>query len=159
MSITLQRTYDAPPETIWRLWTTADGIERWWSPDGFTTDVQQLDLRPGGALLHAMTATDPGMVAFMESNGMPLTNVGRKRFTEIDEPCRLGYVSEIDFVPGVAPYEHATVVELEPTPDGGTRVTMTMDPMHDDEWTARATAGRENELENLAALLAAHRQD
>ena len=152
--ITIERTYDAPPETIWRLWTTADGIERWWSPDGFTTDVRELDLRPGGALVHAMTATDPGMVAFMEANGMPLTNVARKRFTEVEEPRRLAYVSEVDFVPGVEPYEQLTVVELAPTSEGGTHVTMTMDAMHDDEWTQRVTAGRENELANLAALLA-----
>jgi hypothetical protein len=30
---------------------------------------------------------------------------------------------------------------------------MTMEPMHDDEWTARLVAGRENELANLARVL------
>jgi hypothetical protein len=32
---------------------------------------------------------------------------------------------------------------------------MEMGRMHDDEWTERVTAGRINELDNLAALLAA----
>ena len=29
----LQRTYPATPETIWELWTTPEGIARWWAPD------------------------------------------------------------------------------------------------------------------------------
>src|SRR4051794_12482776 len=30
----LERTYAASPETIWELWTTPEGIEQWWAPDG-----------------------------------------------------------------------------------------------------------------------------
>ena len=45
--ITLERTYPASPEEIWRLWTTKDGIEAWWPPEGFTADVHELDLRLG----------------------------------------------------------------------------------------------------------------
>src|SRR4051794_29474548 len=116
----IERTYDAPPERIWELWTTAEGIERWWSPDGFVTDVEELDLRPGGALVHAMTASAPEMVEFMNSSGMPLTNVGRKTFTAVEAPCRLAYASHVDFVPGVEPYEHLTTVDLTPTGTGGT---------------------------------------
>jgi uncharacterized protein YndB with AHSA1/START domain len=149
----LERRYPAPPERIWELWTTAAGIERWWSPDGFVTEVRELDLRPGGNLVHAMTASAPEMVEFMRSSGLPLTNVGRKTFTEVDAPRRLGYVSHVDFVPGVEPYEQLTVVDIEPTEDGS-KVTMTADPMHDEEWTERMVTGRSNELDNLAAVIA-----
>ena len=151
--IRLERTYDAPAATIWRLWTTSDGIASWWSPDGFVTEVRELDLRPGGALVHAMTAAAPEQIEFMNNAGLPLTNVGRKTFTEVDEPTRLAYVSHVDFVPGHEPYEQLTEVDL--TPDGDrTHVVMTVAPMHDDEWTERMIAGRKNELENLAAVLA-----
>src|SRR5436190_21336075 len=105
---TLERTYDAPPETIWELWTTAAGIERWWSPDGYTTEVRELDLRPGGTLVHAMTATAPEMVEFNTSAGLPLTTVATKTFTDVQAPTRLAYTSLVDFVPGVEPYEHLT---------------------------------------------------
>src|SRR4051794_28860465 len=149
----LERTYAAGPATVWELWTTAAGIERWWSPDGFTTEVRELDLRPGGALVHAMTASAPEMVEFTTSAGLPLTSVATKTFTEVEEPTRLAYTSLVDFVPGQEPYEHLTVVELEPA-DGGTKVTMTVEPMHDDVWTERMLTGRANELENLAAVLA-----
>jgi uncharacterized protein YndB with AHSA1/START domain len=153
MADTLQRTYHASAEQIWELWTTPAGIERWWSPDGFETEVRELDLKPGGALVHAMTATAPEMVSFMEQNGMPLTNVARKTFTEVSAPTRLAYTSRVDFVPGHEPYEHLTVVDIEPAGEGEVVVTMTVEPMHDDEWTQRMLAGRANELDNLGRVL------
>lgn len=149
----LRRTFDASPERIWELWTTAAGIERWWAPDGFSTEVRELELRPDGKLVYAMTATAPEQIAFMQGAGMPLTTVSRKTFTEVTPPTRLAYLSNIDFVPGHEPYEHLTVVDIEP--DGrGTKVTMTVDHMHDEEWTGRLVAGRSNELDNLAHLVA-----
>ena len=148
----IERVYPTAPEVIWELWTTKAGIERWWSPDGFSTDVRELELRPGGRLVHAMTATGPEQIAFMEGAGLPLTSVATKTLTEVDPPHRLAYSSLVDFVPDVAPYEHLTTVELESVPEG-TRVRMTVEPMHDEEWTQRMIAGRTNELENLAAAL------
>jgi uncharacterized protein YndB with AHSA1/START domain len=150
---TLEHTYDATPETIWGLWTTGSGIEQWWAPDGFTTEVRELDLRPGGELIYAMTATAPEQVEFMESVGMPLTTESRKTFTEVSPPTRLAYNSLIDFVPDHEPYEHLTVVELKAAGDQ-TTVVMHVDALHDDVWTERLLAGRKNELENLAALIA-----
>ncbi len=148
----LERTYDASPETIWDLWTTASGIEAWWAPDGFTTDVQDLELRPGGRLVYAMTATGPEQVAFMKVAGMRLTTVSRRTFTEVSRPNRLAYLSQIDFVPDHDAYEHLTVVDMEPAGER-TKVTMTVDPMHDEEWTGRLVAGRNNELDNLARVV------
>jgi hypothetical protein len=80
----------------------------------------------------------------------------RKTFTEVDPPRRLGYLSSIDFVPGHAPYQHLTVVDLARDGDG-TRVTMTIDPMHDADWTERIIAGRTNELDNLGRLIETER--
>ena len=149
---TIERIIAAPAETVWELWTTPAGIGRWWAPDGFRTDVSALDLRPGGALVYTMTATAPEQVAFMEQNGMPLSTKSRKTFTTVERPTRLGYSSLIDFVPGHEAYEQLTEIELEPV-DGGTRVIMRVEPLHDDVWTGRLLAGRANELDNLARLV------
>jgi uncharacterized protein YndB with AHSA1/START domain len=148
---TIERTYDAPPERIWELWTTAAGIESWWAPSGFEAKVQEIDVRPGGELRHSLTAVGPEQVAFMEGAGLPLTNHARKRFDEVDEPRRLVYTSFVDFVPGVEEYEQRTEVDFHREGDG-TRVVMTIEPMHDEEWTQRLVAGRENELDNLAKI-------
>ena len=34
--ITMERTFAAPMEDVWELWTTKEGIESWWGPEGFT---------------------------------------------------------------------------------------------------------------------------
>lgn len=149
---TIERLIPAPRERVWELWTTADGISRWWAPDGFRTDVTALDLSDGGELVYTMTAVAPEQIAFMEQYGMPLATESRKTFTEIDEPGRLAYRSLIDFVPDHAPYEQLTVVDLEEA-DGGTRVLVHVEPLHDEVWTQRLIDGRSNELENLAKLV------
>jgi hypothetical protein len=99
-----------------------------------------------------MTATAPEQVEFMRNAGMPPSTTSRKRFTEIDRPQRLAYTSLVDFVPDRPPYEFLTVVELQAA-DSGVTVTMTVDSMHDHVWTERLLAGRENELDKLAALI------
>ena len=149
---TIERTVSASPETVWRLWTTADGISSWWAPDGFRTTVDTLDLRPGGELVYTMTAEAPEQVAFLEQNGLPLSTQSRKVFTEIVEPNRIAYRSVIDFVPDHEPYEQLTEVDLQPLGEG-TLVVMRVEDMHDEVWTERLLAGRANELDNLARLV------
>ena len=150
--IRLERTYPTSAEQVWMLWTTSEGIESWWAPDGFTAKVSKLDLRPGGELIYTFTATAPEQVAFMTNAGMPLTTEAHKTFTELARPKRIAYNSVVDFVPSVKPYDQLTVVDLTPSGDR-VRVVMTADPMHDDEWTQRLVMGRENELNNLGKLI------
>jgi uncharacterized protein YndB with AHSA1/START domain len=150
----IQRTYAASIEEAWALWTTKSGIESWWGPEGFDVTVTSLDLRPGGELIYLMTAVALEQVAFMKRAGMPLTSQCKVTYTEVSPPNRLAYKTLADFVPDVAPYEVATVVELKATSDG-VKLSITFDAMHDDVWTQRARAGHESQLRKLDALLAA----
>jgi len=147
-----ERTYDAPAELIWELWTTAAGLGEWFAPDGFESRVTDLELKPGGQLRYTMTATGAEQVAFMRDTGNPLSVSVTKTFTEVASPARLAYQSLIDFVPGHEPYEHLTTVDIEPA-GGRTRVVMTLDPLHDETWTQQHRAHRVNELDNLAAVI------
>src|SRR5437667_12419275 len=103
-NIRIERTYLTSAEEVWRLWTTSDGIESWWAPDRFTVEVRKLELRPGGALVYAMTATGSEQVEFMKGAGMPLTTEARKTFTELTHPTRIAYRSLSYFVPGFDRY-------------------------------------------------------
>jgi uncharacterized protein YndB with AHSA1/START domain len=69
--ITLERTWQATTEEVWDLWTTREGIESWWGPEGFRVEVRALDLRPGGELHCAMNAAAQETIAFMKREGMP----------------------------------------------------------------------------------------
>ena len=152
--LTLERTFNATPEEVWELWTTREGIEAWMGPEGFNVTVNELDLRPGGELVYAMTAVGPEQVEYMTKAGMALVNVQRVRFVEVDPPRRLVTRDLADFIPGVEPYEVETLVELERVAQG-TRVVLTFDSMHDAHWTELARLGHESELRKLADLLAA----
>ncbi|HET7465129.1 MAG TPA: SRPBCC domain-containing protein [Candidatus Dormibacteraeota bacterium] len=150
--LTLERTFRAPIQRVWELWTTRAGIEAWWGPDGFSVEVRSLDLRPGGSLDYTMSAVAPEQVDYMKKAGMPLTTQHSLSFTEVTPPHRLAYTTRADFIPDVEPYVIETVLELEEV-EGRTRLVLTFDRMHDDRWTQLATIGHESELDRLARLL------
>ena len=152
--LTLERTFLASIDEVWELWTTKEGIESWWGPEGFSVAVRELDLRPGGDLLYAMSATAPDQIQYMAQAGMPMTTEHRLTFIEVEPPRRLAYRDMADFIPGVEPYEVETAIELHEVPEG-VRMVLTFDAMHDDQWTRLARLGRESELSRLQALLAA----
>ena len=99
-----------------------------------------------------MTATGPEQIAFVRNLGLPLTSEFRRTFTEVAPRTRLAYLSLIDFVPDHEPYEHLTVIDIEPAGDR-TTVVMTIDPLHDETWTQGYRAHRGNELDNLEAAI------
>jgi len=153
-TFSIERMFSASVEDVWTLWTTKAGIESWWGPEGFEVTVTSLDLRLGGELIYIMTASAPEQVAFMKRAGMPLSTEARVTYTEVSPPSRLAYRILADFVPDVAPYEVATVVDMQAEAEGA-KLTVTFDAMHDDLWTERARAGHESQMRKLDALLAA----
>jgi uncharacterized protein YndB with AHSA1/START domain len=155
--ITIERTYKASVEDVWGLWTTKVGIESWWGPDGFATTVLELELREGGLLHYAMTATAPAQVAFMKNAGMPLTTQARINYKEVIPQRRLAYTHLADFIPGVEPYDVATVVEFH-TNGPSVRMVLTFDPMHDEQWTRMAVMGHESQLGKLELVIAGIRR-
>ena len=65
---------------------------------------------------------------------------------------RLAYRHHADFIPGVAPYDVATTVDLYPSGDN-VRMVLAFDAMHDEQWTQRAVKGWESEFLKLAKVL------
>lgn len=151
--IVIERTYEASIEDLWELWTTPEGIESWWGPEGFSVKVHELDLRAGGQMVYAMTAVDPPQVEFMKQAGMALTTEARLTYTEIVPGKSIAYTNRVDFVPGVEPYAVGNKVEFF-AEGGKVRMVLTLDPMHSDEWTQRAVMGMESQLGKLARLIA-----
>jgi len=151
--IVIERTYAASIDDVWELWTTKDGIESWWGPEGFTVKVHELDLRAGGRMVYAMTAVDPPQVQFMKKAGMPLTTDARLTYTEIVPGTSIAYTHRADFIPGVEPYDVGNKVEFH-AERGEVRMILRLDPMHSDEWTQRAVMGMESQLGKLDRVIA-----
>ncbi len=70
--IVITRLLDAPRELVWHAMTDAGQVVHWWGPRGFTTTIQQMDVRPGGIwqfVMHGPDGTDyPNRSVFKEVN-------------------------------------------------------------------------------------------
>jgi uncharacterized protein YndB with AHSA1/START domain len=48
-SLSLSRRYPVAPEKVWRAWTDAEAVKKWWGPDaGEAVSAAELDVRVGG---------------------------------------------------------------------------------------------------------------
>lgn len=45
----LTRTFDAPVDLVWRVWTEPAHLSQWWGPHHFTVHAIEMDLREGGS--------------------------------------------------------------------------------------------------------------
>ena len=53
-SIVVSRVFNFAREVVFKAWTDADTLEKWWGPHGFTTTTQKFDFKQGGAWRHIM---------------------------------------------------------------------------------------------------------
>ena len=54
--IKVTRTFNAPVEMVWKVWTDPELVKRWWGPKHFTSPVVKLDFREGGKSIVSMKA-------------------------------------------------------------------------------------------------------
>ena len=146
--VVIERTYRAKVTELWDLWTTKQGFESWWGPDGFRVEVHALEARLSGTLHYDMIADSPEMIAAMKQMGRPTSQEARLRFTEIKPHDRLAITNVIDFLPGVIPYESTIVAEFFPSGET-VRMVVTLDPMHNEDFTKMATDGFTSQLSKL----------
>ncbi len=151
--IVLERTWRASIEDVWDLWTTKEGFESWWGPQGFRAEVQEIDARTGGILRYEMIADAPEMIAWAKERGQATSHAVQSRFTEVQPRDRLVLTNVIDFLPGVPTYESRIVVDFASIGDR-VRMSVTLGRMHDDEFTGMQQAGMSSQLTKLDARFA-----
>ena len=151
--IVIERTYRTTIENVWDLWTTKDGFESWWGPQGFRAEVHELDARIGGALRYDMIADSPEMIAAMKQMGQPPSHPTHSRFTELKPRERLVLTNVIDFLPNVPAYESKIAVDFTTVGDR-VRMVVTLDAMHSDEFTKMQKEGFTSQLTKLDARFA-----
>jgi uncharacterized protein YndB with AHSA1/START domain len=93
--LTIIRVFDAPVESVWKAWTDAEQVKRWWGPKDYTAPVCKIDLREGGKYLYCMRSPE----------GQDFWNTGVYR--EIVEPERIVYTESFaDEKGNVVPATH-----------------------------------------------------
>ncbi len=54
----IERTFHAPIELVWQVWTEPEHIKNWWGPNGFTNTINTMDVKEGGEWLFTMHGPD-----------------------------------------------------------------------------------------------------
>jgi uncharacterized protein YndB with AHSA1/START domain len=119
--VSVNHTFNAPVEKIWKMWNDPETIKQWWSPKDYTAPIVKNDFQVGGTYLFSMKAPD-GKTMF--NSGKYLEIVPQKKIVSLmafsDENGNLISASEYG-VPGKwAPAVHIAV-DFEEV-DGKTQV-------------------------------------
>jgi uncharacterized protein YndB with AHSA1/START domain len=78
----INRSFDAPLETMFELWTNPDHFSKWLPPTGFEMQFIKCDIKPGGKTFYCMTG----------AGGMKMH--GRAHYLEIEKPHRIVYTQQ-----------------------------------------------------------------
>ncbi len=156
-AIQFERSYEAAVEDLWDLWTTKEGFESWWGPEGFRVEVHAIEPWVGGRLFYDMIAVEPAHIEYLKKEGMAPSHETNGTFVEVQPQTRLKIMHMIDFIPGLKPYENNILVELF-AEGASVRMLVTVDAHPQEEWTRRSAAGFESQLKKVPAALAAKRQ-
>lgn len=126
-AVVIERTLDAPAETVWQMWVDPEHFKAWYGPTGATIPVANMDVKVGGKRHVSMEMDTP--------NGkMQMWFVGE--FKEIVENQRLVYTESMSDedgniktaaemgMPEGHPMVTEVIVELEDV-DGKTKMVMT----------------------------------
>jgi uncharacterized protein YndB with AHSA1/START domain len=56
--IVFSRTFDAPRELLFKAWTDPKHVIHWWGPNGFTSTIHEMNVKPGGTWRFIMHGPD-----------------------------------------------------------------------------------------------------
>jgi uncharacterized protein YndB with AHSA1/START domain len=140
--LTFTRTFDAPRELVFKVWTDPYHVAQWWGPHGFRIPLSKVDARVGGRFEVHMQGDD----------GILLPSVGE--FHEVVAPERIVFTSNLEGPDGRKLIEVVNTVSLDE--DGGrTRMTLHVKVLRAEPEIAAKLAGMEQgwsqSLERLEA--------
>jgi uncharacterized protein YndB with AHSA1/START domain len=124
--VVIERSFDAPPDLIWQMWTESEHFKAWYGPDGAAVPVAKMDVRAGGSRLVCLEIDTPGGLRRMWFTGEYREVVQNQRlvYTESmsDESGNVLSPSDLGMPPG-HPVTTEVTVELQ---DLGGRTKMVL---------------------------------
>jgi uncharacterized protein YndB with AHSA1/START domain len=85
-AVVIERSFDAPADLIWQMWTEPEHFKAWYGPDGSTVPVATMDVRAGGSRLVCLEMDTPGGLVQMWFTG---------EYREVVENERLVYTESM----------------------------------------------------------------
>ncbi|MCK4897730.1 MAG: SRPBCC domain-containing protein, partial [Anaerolineales bacterium] len=124
-AVVIERTFDAPKDIIWQMWTAPEHFKKWYGPKGFTVPVADMDMRVGGKRLICMASPDGSMKMWTTGEYTEIVPNERLVYTEspADENGNVVSPSAMGMPEGYPAMTEVTVL-LEYL-DGRTKMVMT----------------------------------
>jgi uncharacterized protein YndB with AHSA1/START domain len=97
--LSIERMIDAPPETVWRVWT--ERTEEWFCPKPYRVEILEQDLRPGGRSAMIMRGPEGEE---MPMEGVYLEVVPQRRIVSTDA-FKAGWVPQTAFMVAITEFE------------------------------------------------------
>ena len=153
-AVVIERSFDAPVDLIWRMWTDPEHFKAWYGPDGATIPVARMDVWVGGSRLVCMEMQTPdgSMRMWFAGEYRDVVENERLVYTEFMSDENGNTVSPPSGMPDGHPTTTEVRVELE---DLGGRTKMVMTHTGIPAGSPGA-AGWAMALDKLAARVAAH---
>jgi uncharacterized protein YndB with AHSA1/START domain len=155
-AVVIERSFDAPVDLIWQMWTEPEHFKAWYGPDGAAIPVADMDVRVGGTRLVCMEMRTPDGPMQMWFTGEYREVVEHQRlvYTESlsDEHGTVSSPSDVGMAEG-HPMTTEVRVELEVIGDR-TKMVMTHAGVPSD---SPGAAGWTMALDKLAARVAIRR--
>lgn len=57
-TVTIERIFNAPLQTVWEAWTQPEHISKWWGPKGMAIEVVEHEFKVGGKWKYTMPMPD-----------------------------------------------------------------------------------------------------
>lgn len=92
--LVLERVFDAPRELVFKAFSEAEHLKRWFGPKGWPLTVSNIDFRPGGVWHFCMKCTDESQEYYGQESW------GKAVYHEIVEPERIVYVDSFSDAEG-----------------------------------------------------------
>lgn len=121
----LERTFAAPRDVVFKVWTQPEHLGKWMAPKGFQSEYKKADVRAGGMYHYVMTSPDGGQMW------------GKVVYKELKFPSRLVYLQYFsDEAGGVTrhpmsatwPLEMLTTILFEEVHKTKTKIILTWEP-------------------------------
>lgn len=123
-AIVIERTFDAPVDLVWQMWTDPEQFKQWYGPTGFSISVKNMDLSAGGKRMVGMTSPDGSMKMWTTGEHKEIVPNERLVYTESMSDEKGNLMSAADMgMPEGYPTTTEVTVTLE---DLGGRTKMIM---------------------------------
>jgi len=152
--LVVTRVFDAPQERVWRSWSDADQVTRWWGPLGFTSPICRMDFREGGTTLVCMRSAEGWELynTWMYWSIEPMDRIEFVQGFANEDGTRVA-PAELGLPPGI-PDEVRHVVTLSSIDSATTRLTVREYGYPNPEIVEISRAGMEQVLDKMAATVA-----